>query len=216
MNASMDTIRFGGSILGDYRHVCAFFNSAEDEYRVLMPFISEGFARGDRAYHVMEPARAEPHLARLRDVGIDVEATTASGQFEMHVPGDTYLRGGRFAKEGMLALLQGVLETGLARKFPLTRLVAHAESVLDSEENLQPWLEYESRLNQMFPVYQDVLICAYTLDRLAAATAIDILRTHPVAILGGLLQENPFFVPPETFLRELETRSGSDATEGAV
>jgi len=37
---------------------------------------------------------------------------------------------------------------------------------------------------------------------------MDALRTHPVVIIGGILQENPFFVPPDQFLLELrEQRS---------
>jgi hypothetical protein len=28
-------------------------------------------------------------------------------------------------------------------------------------------------------------------------------------IIGGILQENPFFVPPDEFLRELRTRQGT-------
>jgi len=35
---------------------------------------------------------------------------------------------------------------------------------------------------------------------------MDILRVHPVVIVGGVLQENPFFVPPEQFLLELQER----------
>jgi hypothetical protein len=35
---------------------------------------------------------------------------------------------------------------------------------------------------------------------------MDALRTHPVVIVGGLLQENPFFVPPDQFLLELRER----------
>ena len=35
---------------------------------------------------------------------------------------------------------------------------------------------------------------------------MDILRTHPLAIIGGFLQENPFFVPPDQMLRELRER----------
>jgi hypothetical protein len=35
---------------------------------------------------------------------------------------------------------------------------------------------------------------------------MDILRTHPMAIIGGQLQTNPFFVPPDEFLRELHQR----------
>jgi hypothetical protein len=32
------------------------------------------------------------------------------------------------------------------------------------------------------------------------------MRTHPMIIIGGILQENPFFVPPDEFLRELRAR----------
>jgi len=32
------------------------------------------------------------------------------------------------------------------------------------------------------------------------------MRTHPMIIIAGILQENPFFVPPDEFLRELRER----------
>jgi hypothetical protein len=35
------------------------------------------------------------------------------------------------------------------------------------------------------------------------------MRTHPVVIIGGILQENPFFVPPDQFLLELRERPRS-------
>lgn len=35
---------------------------------------------------------------------------------------------------------------------------------------------------------------------------MDILRTHPMVIIGGALQVNPFFVPPEQMLEELRQR----------
>src|SRR5229473_8087322 len=38
-------ISLAGSQLGQSRHVCAFFNSDEEEYRVLLPFIKDGFER---------------------------------------------------------------------------------------------------------------------------------------------------------------------------
>jgi PAS domain S-box-containing protein len=37
---------------------------------------------------------------------------------------------------------------------------------------------------------------------------IDIVRTHPVVLVGGVLQENPFYVPPDEFLAELRAREG--------
>jgi len=43
--------------------------------------------------------------------------------------------------------------------------------------------------------------------RFGANVIMDILRTHPMVIIGGILQENPFFVPPDEFLRELRERA---------
>ena len=41
---------------------------------------------------------------------------------------------------------------------------------------------------------------------------MDVLRTHPMVIIGGVLQQNPFFVPPDEVLRELRERVGRDRT----
>jgi hypothetical protein len=42
-------IRFAGSELREHRHVCAFFRTSDEEYRVLLPFIRDGLPDGSRA-----------------------------------------------------------------------------------------------------------------------------------------------------------------------
>jgi hypothetical protein len=42
---------------------------------------------------------------------------------------------------------------------------------------------------------------------------MDILRTHPMAIIGGTLHENPFFVTPDQFLLELRSGAPTALTE---
>ena len=39
------------------------------------------------------------------------------------------------------------------------------------------------------------------MTRFSAAMVMDVLRTHPQVIVGGILRENPFYVPPDEFLR---------------
>jgi len=60
-------------------------------------------------------------------------------------------------------------------------------------------VEYETRLNYVLPKYDDPVICTYDLSKFPASMVMDIMRTHPVVIIGGILQENPFFVPPDQF-----------------
>jgi hypothetical protein len=52
------------------------------------------------------------------------------------------------------------------------------------------------------------VICTYDVNLLTAPLAIDILRTHPVVIIGGVLVENAFFTRPEDFIREVQSRTG--------
>jgi hypothetical protein len=148
-------IRFAGSVLGTQRHVCAFFNSADEEYRVMLPFIKDGFERGERAFHIVDPALRAEHLRRLESAGIDVAAAQQTGQFELRVWSDAYLQDGHFDQDRMLALLQEILEGGRQRGFPLTRLVAHMEWALEDRPGVDDLLEYEARLNYLLPRYRD-------------------------------------------------------------
>src|SRR5436853_6183966 len=87
---SNQPIRFAGSMLGAQRHVCAFFHSPDEEYRVLLPFIKEGFERGEKAFHIVDPALREEHLRRLASACIEVAAAEQSGQFELRNWADAY------------------------------------------------------------------------------------------------------------------------------
>jgi len=208
MKTTVAPIPFAGSMLGSYRHVCAFFSSPQEEYGTLLPFVRDGLERGERAFHVLASQYREEHLEQLRSGGIDVVAAQRRRQLEVATPQETYLRGGRFDKNAMLALIQETLKTGTTLGFALTRLVAHAESVLEDWANVNDWIEYETRVNEVLPRYSDPVICTYDTNLLNGAIAVDILRTHPVAIIGGLLHENPFFVPPQELLRQVLQRGG--------
>jgi len=109
-------ISLAGPAVGETPHVCAFFNSNHEEYRVLPPFIKDGFDYGDRAIHVANP-----------DQRLD------------HDPGQ------------------------------------------------------------------------FTAD-----AVIDILRTHPIVIIGGPVRQNPFYVPRETLLPECRARRAKQALPGST
>jgi hypothetical protein len=67
-------------------------------------------------------------------------------------------------------------------------------------------IEYETRVNYVIPQYQDIVICVYDVSKFGASVVVDALRTHPIVIIGGLLQENPFYLPPDQFLIEVKAR----------
>jgi hypothetical protein len=151
-------IHIAGTALGHYRHVCAFFNTRDEEYRVTLPFIQEGIAQAEKAFHIVDPAEREDHLHRLREVGVDVSAAQSRGQLQVLPWEEAYLRGGHFDQDAMLALIEHVLQSGLAEGYPRTRLVAHMEWALEDRPGVNDLLEYETRLNYVLPKYKDPVV----------------------------------------------------------
>src|SRR6266404_4948525 len=205
-------ISLAGSQLGQTRHVCAFFNSDEEEYRVLLPFIKDGFERGDKAIHVVSPNQHRDHLQRLAGIGIDSTAVQRSGQFELRSSTETYLKDGRFDQDRMLQVFEQLASGNAQGGFPLSRIVCHMEWAADGRSHVDELVEFESRVNDVWRRHDDAVICTYDLAKFGGDTVIDIMRTHPMIIIGGILQKNPFFVPPEEFLREVRERRARRST----
>ena len=203
------SVRCAGGILGQHRHICAFFNGVDEEHRVLRSFIKDGFERGDKAFHLVDPDLWEDRLRRLGEDGIDVPRAMGTGQLELRRWQDAQLRGDRFDQDAMLALIEEVLQGGAASGYPLTRFVAQMEWALLDKPGVDDLVEFETRINYVLPKYDDPVICCYDLSKFSASVVMDIMRTHPVVIIGRVLQENPFFVPPDQFLLELRERRRS-------
>ena len=158
MTGADQSIHFANATLGNERHICAFFHSPDEEYRVLLPFIREGIERSEKAFHIVDPRLMDDHFHRLQDAGINTETAVVRGQLVVRRWQDAYLRDGHFDQDRMLALIQEVLASGPAEGFPLTRLVAHMEWALEDFPGVNDLVEYETRLNFILPNYKDTVI----------------------------------------------------------
>ena len=98
------------------------------------------------------------------------------------------------------------LPFGKQQGLGLTRLWANMEWAVKEMPGVHDLVEYETRLNTVLPKYDDVVVCTYDLTKFSAAVVMDVLRTHPQVIVGGIMRENPYYVPPEEFLLELRGR----------
>jgi len=200
-------ISLAGSQLGEVRHVCAFFSSDDEEYRVLLPFIREGLSCGNKAVYVINPEARQDHLQRLAKAGVDSTAYEQSGQLQIKINTEVYLRDGRFDQDRMLAAFEEMASSArTAEGFPMSRIVCRMDWASGDQSRIQNVIEFESRVNDVWRRFDDAVICTYHLGQLTGDAVIDIMRTHPMVIIGGQLQQNPFFTPPEEFLHEFRGR----------
>jgi hypothetical protein len=199
-------IHLAGSTLDCSFHACAFFHSRDEEEQVLLPFVKEGIDAGEKILQLIDTDRRDDRRSSMALTGIDVAAAERAGQMQLVPWEETYLRGARFDQDSMLALVEDVLADGQRQGYECTRIWANMEWALKDLGGVDDIIEYEARANYLLPKYNDAVVCCYDVNRFSAAVVMNVLRTHPQVIIGGILQQNPFYVPPDRLLAELRDR----------
>jgi hypothetical protein len=216
MATSDGKMNLAGTVINGSRHFCAFFRSEDEELRTLLPFIREGLAAGEKAVHVVNAKTLEDYRRRLSAGGIDVAADEKSGQLDIVAwPSSDLLGGGEFDPERALDLIDQALGGARQQGYRRTRGIGYMGWALRNRIRADALMAYEAKLNTMLTQYDDPIICAYDLSHSTGSVVIDVMRTHPAALIGGVLQRNPFYVPPEQMLAELRARGKRGLDEQA-
>jgi hypothetical protein len=196
-------------LLKRHRHMCAFFNSIDEEFRITLPFFREGLRHGSRLVAGLRDRDMEEHPRRLRAAGLPVDDLIREGRLELIRARDAYFPDGRFDGNGILKTVRAILDMGHRLGFPETRIVGHCECVLQDPETTRDFLRYESELNRFLPDYPDFAICAFDSQQVGTMVALEIFRTHPVVIIAGDVVENPYYEEPDRFLASFGARIAS-------
>jgi len=198
----------------EHFHVCAFFDSRDQEYDVLTPFFKEGIAQGEKSLHILDPATMDAHRAELTKAGIDAAGCEACGQLELHSWYSAYLdEAGAFDKDRMLAILEQVCQTALEAGYPRVRIMGNMDWVFNDVPGARDILAYEAEVNEVLTRNRQPAVCVYDIAKLSGSMMMDLLRTHPLTLINGVVQENPFYTPASEMLEELHKRK---AAEGDV
>lgn len=141
-----------------FRHICVFYHSQEEEYRVLLPFIKEGFDKGDKTFHIVDDNNRPAHLRRLQNVGIDVAGAEDDSAVEVRGWKNAHLRSGWFDQHAMLGLVEEVLHKSQQQGYPSTRWIANMGWALADVRGTEDLVEYCARLNYVVPKYDATIV----------------------------------------------------------
>ncbi|MGF6772281.1 hypothetical protein P3T18_004769 [Paraburkholderia sp. GAS199] len=201
-----DRIAIAGTLMDAY-HVCAFFDSRDQEYEALIPYYRQAVESGEKNFHIVAPNLAEDHRARLAAAGIDVAHCEACGQLEVVTWPEAYLdEEGRFDKQQMLRMVDHLTGSGRDAGFSRLRIMGNMDWAFGDLASAPDLIEYEAEVNEIIERNRQPAVCVYDMAKLSGAMLMDVLRTHPLTLINGIVQENPFFIPPSEMLKELKAR----------
>ncbi|HEY2368350.1 MAG TPA: MEDS domain-containing protein, partial [Polyangiaceae bacterium] len=122
---------------------------------------------------------------------------------------DAHLLGGRFDQERMIASLEELMRVHAATGRPTMRLVGQMGWIFSSPPGIEQLVAYEASVNEVLNRGRTPTVCVYDVRRMTGSMVMDLLRAHPLTVVNGVLNENPFYTPAREMLRELEQRTSS-------
>jgi hypothetical protein len=195
------------SVFEEDHHVCAFFHNKDEEARALKPFVLEGLAAGENAIHIVDPSLREDYDRRMSAAGVDLDALERSGQLAvMSWPKSP--QHGRIDRHEAARMVDQLLCASRESGYRRTRVIGEMDWAVRDGIRDDELIALEAQLHEVYLLHEVWVVCAYDLSHFGSAVVLDVLRTHPAAMIGGVLQHNPFFVPPEEMIEELRGRGG--------
>ena len=195
------SIRLCGQRIDQPGHICAFFTSRDEEYETLIPFLKDGVEAGEQVLNVLDEVRLDDHRARLEACGVSAD----DGRLRIASSEDTYLAGGRFDMARMVDFVRDHLAEAASHGRQV-RTAWWMDWLYRGAPGTERAMEYEARMNLLVPTFDCTFMCVYDLSKLQGETLVDIIATHPYVVLRGQIRQNPFYVPPDVYLKELLSR----------
>jgi DNA-binding response OmpR family regulator/signal transduction histidine kinase len=196
---SSRSVRTIGDV-GPGDHLCCLYETEEEHRAVLAPFLCQGLERGEKVLYITDARTAATVIRYLRDEGLDAESYLTRGQLKILTADDAYLKQGVFDPEGMITLLRTETEQALAEGYAALRVTGEMTWALRGLPGSERLIEYEAKLNEFLPSSSCLAICQYDRQAFGADLLLDVLSTHPIAVVGTEVYDNFYYMPPAELL----------------
>jgi len=181
-----------------------------DSRYVVEPNVKEGkgglrdlhllFWIAEYLYRVREPAEL------VATLGPDVAASgqAIGQQLDVIRSSDIYLRAGAFSAAEVIASWKAAMSDVMYdSRFDLVRAV-ESWSLRDVVPDRNELFALESEMNRYLPLFPQVIVCLYDLERFGGGIVVDLLKTHSRVLVGGAIVENPYCMTPDEILAASE------------
>ena len=185
-------------------HICAFYRKGSERDEIIVPFLLDGLKAGDKCTCVVDSCDPSDVLGKL-DAVVAVEPYVSDRQLEVLDSDSTYLADGGFLPERMLEFWgmnpQPIPAGG---DYSFFRNIGDMSWAHRDQPGVDQLISYESTLNRYMSNRPQVNMCLYDLRRCSGELILDVLKTHPKAMLGAMVIDNPYYLEPDEFLASLE------------
>jgi hypothetical protein len=197
-----------GKPLHGLMHVCAFVDSRDEQYAILLPYLRDGLRRNAHLSCMVGEVNLLDYVTRMQRDGMNVERLIGESRLSVSTAEQVFPRDGSGTPSSILAHSEAGIDAAHAAGCDSVRGFREMDWALTALRRGEELLEYEARVNFLALKMIEPVVCVYDINRVSGSLLMEILCAHPKAIIGGVLHENPYFVSPKAYLKRLTERAG--------
>ena len=194
-------LRDVGGKLGLHQHLCLFYNNHEEQLAAAVLFLRTGLDRGEGCLYMVDEDTATDTLEALRKEGTDIDRYRGSGALTVASRNRIFPGTQRFDPDRVVSFWIEAATRAEAEGFPQLRVLTEVTWACEEDTVPAGYMEFESKINHTVRGHKLTAVCLYNRARFVPEIILDVLRTHPTVVYGGLVARNPYYVPPEEFLQ---------------
>jgi PAS domain S-box-containing protein len=188
--------------IAPHEHLCLIYLSREEQFAAIGPSLEIGLERRERVLYIADGNSAVAVRDAMVETGIDVDRYGRDGTFVI-VAGrqDMYIKPGFFHPDWSVRFLSHQEDEARAAGFSGIRFIGEMSWAIGDDSDSARLIEYEAKVNRLFAQINASGICQYNLNRFPPEVILGVVQTHPLVIYRGDVCRNPYYIPPDEFLK---------------
>lgn len=200
-------------------HICQLYNQRDELTHTAAALLRDGLRVNDKCFFAGSAERCADLRKLLRVGHFDVEGASARGQLQLSESRDELLRDGHFDPYHLLATHLALIARSLNEGFDTVRAVIDMGWLAQDVATPEQLLKYEAASDAVF-TFQNrpiVALLQYNYAELPGELVVELLKLHPIAVVGRFIKRNPYYVNAEDYMVKIIRRGQpGHAAHGAL
>ncbi len=182
-------------------HICGLYETEIERDEIIFGYLEQGCKDNDKQIFIHSEQTEEHFWHTLHDKCPTCSASKEiSRRLDVKEAKELYYPEGVFDPWHMDKAVNGYYDYTQTDGKNNLRAVAEMAWALQAIMGVEHLFAYESRLNYFVQGRTIISLCLYNISKISGNTIMNVLRTHPFTINGGVITANPFYEEPDIWL----------------
>lgn len=180
-------------------HVCCLYSTDEEHKKLITPILKGGLEKNEKVLYILDDNTSDKIKGYLTDAGVDVDQYIETGQLTILTFTESYMKEGIFESESMIKTLKDETEKAIEEGYDALLATGEMSWALKDLPGSERLIEYETDLNDFFSNHEILAFCQYDTRLFSPEFLLDVLITHPIAMIGSEVYGNFYYIPSMNF-----------------